>query len=620
MKLLICYGTRPEYIKIKPIIETLKYAKTLFTGQHLNIIQSGYKPDHTLTITPSTSANRINSICASILFNDSIINDYDYILVQGDTSSALAIALGAFHLGKTIIHLEAGLRTYDTSNPFPEETNRQLIAKLATIHLCPTQNNTINLINERVGGSIFITGNTSLDNIKDFKNDNICDNTVLVTLHRSENIPIIHEWFSKIELLADEYPNHKFIIPLHPNPLIRNHSNIFKKVIVVKPMSHKETIECISRCSLVISDSGGLQEECSFLNKKIIVCRINTERPESIGYTSFICKCPESLISIFKEHIDTPILNAIKCPYGNGDSSIIISNIFNQFGTSVPSAKVLAMEPLNLHFLSIMPHNFIKHINNDICFIITTKVTNSTQEYLLIESIRHIRVLYPSNTIYVINDNSSINIGNNQVLLNYNVEIIDSLVNGGGELNPYLFSIDPRCKHKSIIYIHDTVFIKKHIDKFIEGNTNFIPIWYSNKYVWDDVDNPINSSILNSMILYHDDLKTYISLGELIEYIKAHNNFNFVVTFGAMSIFHKSFVEYIQKYTNLFSIIHLFNDRKNRCLFERILSVIYLWMNRKLYTNNDSICGNINNHRDSFCNTNLYLDNDYYFLKIWQGR
>jgi UDP-N-acetylglucosamine 2-epimerase (non-hydrolysing) len=613
MKLLICYGTRPEYIKIKPIIDTLKYAKTLFTGQHLDIIQSSYKPDHTLTITPSTSANRINSICASILFNDTIINDYDYILVQGDTSSALAVALGAFHLGKTIIHLEAGLRTYDTSNPFPEETNRQIISKLATIHLCPTGNNTINLINECVSGSIFITGNTSLDNIKNFKNNNICDNTVLVTLHRSENIPIISEWFSKIELLANEYPKHKFIIPLHPNPLISKHSSIFKKVVVVNPMNHKETIKCISRCSLVISDSGGLQEECSFLNKKIIVCRINTERPESVGYTSFICKCPELLISIFKEHIDTPIINSIKCPYGNGDSSSIISNIFTNLGGTQTGS-------LNLHFLSITPHNFIKNIDNDICFIVTTKATNSAQEYILIECIRHIRVLYPLNTIYVINDNSTISIQKNEILLNYNVEIIESLVRGGGELNPYLFSLDPRCKHKSIIYIHDTVFIKKSIDTFIEKNTNFIPIWYSNKYVWDDVDNPINSSILSGMILYYDDLKNYISLGELLEYIKASNNFNFVVTFGAMSIFHKSFVDYIQKYTNLFSIKHLFTDRKNRCLFERILSVVYLWMNRKLYIDRDSICGDINNHGDAFYNTKLYLDNDYYFLKIWQGR
>jgi UDP-N-acetylglucosamine 2-epimerase (non-hydrolysing) len=606
MKLLICYGTRPEYIKIKPVIDTIDNIDTLFTGQHLDLIQSDYKPTHTLKITPSTSANRINSICASILFNDSILNSYDYILVQGDTSSALAISLAAFHLGKKIIHLEAGLRTYDTSNPFPEEINRQLVSKLATIHLCPTINNASNLINECINGSIFITGNTSLDNIKHIKNE-INDNTVLITLHRSENIPIIQRWFSSLEVLANEFPKYKFIIPIHPNPLISKHSNLFNKVNVIKPMSHLDTIDCISKCALVISDSGGLQEECSFLNKKIIVCRINTERPESIGHTSFICKSPDDLPSLFKEHINTPIIYHIPCPYGDGNSSSIISNIFNNLDN-----------PLNTHFLSLMPHSFIKPVNNDICFIITTKVTNKTQEYLLIECVRHIRLLYTKTTIYVIDDNSNIPIQDNQILLNYNIEFIDSLAPNGGEINPYLFSLDPRCKHSSIIYIHDSVFIKKSLDVFINTNTNFIPIWHSNKYVWDDVFNPVNKEILSSMVLYYDDLKNYITLESLIDYIKNTKSINFIVTFGAMSIFHKSFVEYIEKYTNLFSITHLFKDRKNRCLFERILSIIYLWMNRKIYTT--SICNDINDHQNSFNNTNIFIDNDYYFVKVWQGR
>jgi UDP-N-acetylglucosamine 2-epimerase (non-hydrolysing) len=366
MKLLICYGTRPEYIKIKPVIDSIDSIHTLFTGQHLDLIQSNYKPDHTLTISSSTSSNRINSICASILFNDSILNNYDYILVQGDTSSALAIALAAFHLGKKIIHLEAGLRTYDTSNPFPEETNRQLIAKLATIHLCPTPNNASNLINERVDGSIFITGNTSLDNIKHIKSISN-DKTVLITLHRNENIPIIQKWFFQLEALAQEFSDYKFIIPIHPNPLISQHSNLFQKVSVIKPMSHLDTIDCISKCSLVISDSGGLQEECSFLNKKIIVCRINTERSESIGHTSFICKSPNDLPLLFKTHIKTPILYSIPCPYGNGDSSSIISNILDHLDN-----------PLHTHFLSLTPHSFIKPIDNDICFLITTIFTNKS--------------------------------------------------------------------------------------------------------------------------------------------------------------------------------------------------------------------------------------------------
>jgi UDP-N-acetylglucosamine 2-epimerase (non-hydrolysing) len=608
MKLLICYGTRPEYIKVKPILAKLPFAKTLFTGQHTDLIYFTIQPDYKISISPSRSGNRINSICSSILSEDAIIKDFDYILVQGDTSTALSIALAAFHLGKVVIHLEAGLRTYDTSNPFPEETNRQILAKLATIHLCPTRNNANNLISEGVNGSIYITGNTSLDNIKDTKKDLPVEKLVLITLHRSENIPIIDKWFSNLEIIANKYHDYRFIIPLHPNPEIVKHSSILSKVSIIKPLGHSETIDIISRCSLVISDSGGLQEECSFLNKKIIICRKTTERPESLGITSFMCTSPDNLIKMVDTHISNQTVRSISCPYGDGNTASMIANIFLNISNRLSS-----------HFMSIPKYNFLRPINRDFAFIITSKVTNTVQSYLLLESIRHIRLLYPLTTIYLIDDNSTVSLKDGNQFTSYNIEIVDSIEKGSGELNPYLFHKDPRCRHETLIYIHDSCFIKKPIDNIIETtNNSFIPLWNSSRYIWDHVFEAPNMSILDSMHFYYDDLCNYITLRDLLLYIK-NNNIKYFVTFGGMAIFHKSFIEFIEKYTNLFKITVFFKNRLNRCLFERILSCIYIWMNRNIYTG--SICGDINNHPFSFNNTKLYIDNyDNYFLKVWQGR
>jgi UDP-N-acetylglucosamine 2-epimerase (non-hydrolysing) len=608
MKLLVCFGTRPEYIKVKPILDKISFAKTLFTGQHTDLIHFTNPPHYTITINKSSSSNRINSICSSILYNDSIIKDYDYILVQGDTSTALAIALAAFHLGKTIIHLEAGLRTYDTSNPFPEETNRQLIAKIANIHLCPTINNAKNLISEGVNGSIFITGNTSLDNIKNVKKNIHTEKVILVTLHRSENIPVIDQWFTQLEHLANKFPDYKFIIPLHPNPEITKHSHILSKVSIIKPLTHKETIDIIVKCSLVISDSGGLQEECSFLNKKIIVCRKITERPESLGITSFLCAEPEQLLEVFLQHINSPINNSIQCPFGDGNSSSLISTIFNNLPNKLAS-----------HFMSLPKYNFLKNINNNLAFVITCKVTNSAQSYYLLESVRHVRLLYPLTTIYLIDDGSNISLRDSEQFEQYNIEVVDPIVKGGGEINPYLFSITSKCKHDTLVFVHDSCFIKKSIDSIISNtNTSFFPMWYSSKYTWDNVFDPINSPILESMKFYYDDLHNFITLNDLLLHIRKYYS-KFTVTFGGMAIFHKSFVEYIKKYTNFFSIAHMFNSRINRCLFERILSCIYIWIYRNIYST--SICGDINNHPMPFNNTKIFID-DYHsiFLKIWQGR
>ena len=262
------------------------------------------------------SENRLNNIFSNIL-SYNIFDDIEYVMVQGDTSTACAIALSAFNHGKKIIHLEAGLRSGNLKDPYPEEMNRQVIGRLADIHLCPTEFNKENLLKENVSGDIYVVGNTGLDNIS----KDCCEynNQVLITMHRRDNHHNMDKWFKELEKIANKYSDIEFMIPLHPNPNVQKHKHIFKKIKVVDPITHSELIEYVKKCKFVISDSGGLQEECSYLNKKIIVCRKTTERPESIGTHSFMCGEPELLENLVEEINRNFHVNA-KCPYGDGDS------------------------------------------------------------------------------------------------------------------------------------------------------------------------------------------------------------------------------------------------------------------------------------------------------------
>jgi UDP-N-acetylglucosamine 2-epimerase (non-hydrolysing) len=324
MKLLICFGTRPEYIKVKSLIDNLKNIKTCFTGQHNDLLKN-INVNYNLKIDESTD-NRLNDIFINILKYSYIFNDIDYVLVQGDTTSACAIALSAFNNNKKVIHLEAGLRSNNINDPFPEELNRQLISKLANIHLCPTLFNKQNLLLENIKENIYVVGNTGLDNID--KKNCFYGNYVLITMHRKDNHEIMDKWFIEMEKIANELYDLEFIIPLHPNPNVQKHKNIFNKIKIIDPLNHNDLINYIKKSKFIISDSGGLQEECSFLNKKIIVCRKTTERPESIGIHSFICDSPDKLQNIVNNINNNYIINE-ECPYGDGKSYIKIINILN---------------------------------------------------------------------------------------------------------------------------------------------------------------------------------------------------------------------------------------------------------------------------------------------------
>ena len=335
--ILLCFGTRPEWLKIKPIIQLMgkdEY-KLLFTGQHPDLLKD-IEVDYKITI--NESENRLDQLISDCLLQFPK-GDFDSVLVQGDTASAFACAVAAFNRQLKIYYLEAGLRSYNLLHPYPEEAYRQMIARIADVNFAPTELSAQNLMNEKVQGNIYITGNTVLDNLKEYKSQCEYGNKVLVTLHRRENHHWVEQWFNEIEKLANENPELEFIIPIHPNPNIQKYKHLFSKVKVVEPLTHKELLEVLVKCKLVISDSGGLQEEGSFFNKKVIVCRTVTERPEAIetGHLH-LCQNPNNLHTIFGTLKNNYYINNI-CPYGDGESSIKIIKILeneNKFYNSKP--------------------------------------------------------------------------------------------------------------------------------------------------------------------------------------------------------------------------------------------------------------------------------------------
>lgn len=325
MKLLICYGTRPEYIKIKPLLKVLKNKinyKILFVKQHTNIMAFA-QYDYQLVIENETK-NRLNNIFYSIYKNFNIPKGITHILIQGDTATAYGLALAAFNANIKIIHLEAGLRTYDLNNPYPEEAYRQMISRISDINLCPTENNKNNLIKERVKGLNFVVGNTVLDNLIKIKPT--YSNKILITLHRRENHNILNKYFIELSKLASENKDLEFILPIHPNPNVKKYQHLLKNIKVIEPLEYENLLKILADIRFAISDSGGIQEECSFLNKKVIVCRKVTERQESLKKHSFICKDPKQLKEIFNKIKKKYKVNQ-PCPFGDGKASEKILDI-----------------------------------------------------------------------------------------------------------------------------------------------------------------------------------------------------------------------------------------------------------------------------------------------------
>ena len=312
IKVMSVFGTRPEAIKMAPLVRELAAREGIeslccVTAQHREMLDSvmqvfDLKADADLDImTPRQTLSTITSKCLTGM--DGVIERFapDMILVHGDTSTTFAGALSAFYHKVRVGHIEAGLRTYDKYSPYPEEMNRQLVTRLADLYFCPTENNRANLAREGVTEGVFVTGNTVIDALKttvrkdyrfttnllnelDYANRKI----VLVTCHRRENYgePMKNIMLA-LHQLALENEDCELIYPVHLSPVVREAAQAYlagtPRVHLIDPVAADEMHNLMARCYMVMTDSGGLQEEAPALGKPVLVLRRETERPEAVA-------------------------------------------------------------------------------------------------------------------------------------------------------------------------------------------------------------------------------------------------------------------------------------------------------------------------------------------------
>ena len=337
-KILFAYGTRPEIIKLSPVIREMKNRnipfKTVFTGQHHELYENVKDlvppPDYRLNIMKNNqSLTDIVSHTSSGFSRILTSETPDLLIVQGDTSTVTICALIAFYQKIPVGHVEAGLRTYDLSSPYPEEGNRQIVSRIAKYNWAPTKLAEKQLKQEKVQ-NIILTGNTIVDACTNFKYSISYNNQILITLHRRENFgEKMEKIFKEIETLAIEHPELEFIFPMHPNPNVKSLKPILKHVNVIDPLGYAEIMQLLSRVKLVISDSGGIQEECATYRKKILICRNTTERPEGLD-AGFAKLVGIEVISHFAWANNSPMWSG-ENPYGQGDASIkIVDSIINE--------------------------------------------------------------------------------------------------------------------------------------------------------------------------------------------------------------------------------------------------------------------------------------------------
>jgi UDP-N-acetylglucosamine 2-epimerase (non-hydrolysing) len=287
MFIAVCYGTRPEYLKLLPFIKLLISKSVSHKVYHiLQHIELNETPDFKEISVPVRTdiSNRLNAIGASILDNlDSVFDkSHTHCVVQGDTSTALFCALYSFHNKIQVVHIEAGLRTYNIDAPWPEEANRQMISRIASFHFTPHDDCTELLNKECVGGAKFTVGNTILDLIKSYNLAVTQDNIVLITFHRRENWDKIDIFIEQVkDILKTDSDIHLFWC-MHPNPELQNRIKrsfeSYENLTLSPPLNHKDFTMIMAKCKYLITDSGGLQEEASFLGKQCLILREMTER------------------------------------------------------------------------------------------------------------------------------------------------------------------------------------------------------------------------------------------------------------------------------------------------------------------------------------------------------
>ncbi len=358
-KVMLVFGTRPEAIKMCPLVNELKTRKNMetivcVTGQHrqmLDQVLGAFRvvPDYDLSIMKDEQT--LFDITTGILSRiQSVLEEAkpDVVLVHGDTSTTFVTALACFYLQIPVGHVEAGLRTYNIYRPYPEEFNRQAVDIISAYHFAPTELARQNLLSEgKKPETIFVTGNTAIDALKttvreayshpelDWAKDS---RLILITAHRRENLgEPMKNMFRAIRRVMEEYPDVKAIYPIHMNPLVRKTADEIlgdeERIRIVEPLEVLDFHNFLARSFLILTDSGGIQEEAPSLGKPVLVMRDATERPEGIaaGTLKLVGTDEEVIYRNFKQLLEDPeeyakMSNASN-PYGDGFACRRIADI-----------------------------------------------------------------------------------------------------------------------------------------------------------------------------------------------------------------------------------------------------------------------------------------------------
>ena len=358
-KVMLVFGTRPEAIKMCPLVNELKTRKSIHTvvcvtGQHRQMLDQVLKafevtPDYDLSIMKDRQT--LFDITTNIL---NTIRDIleevkpDIVLVHGDTSTTFVTALACFYLQIPVGHVEAGLRTYNILSPYPEEFNRQAVSIISKYSFAPTELSKQNLIREgKNPETIYITGNTAIDALKttvlktyfhpelDWSADS---RLIMITAHRRENLgEPMHHMFRAIRRIIDEHDNVKAIYPIHMNPVVRQEAEeefgSCDRMHIIEPLDVLDFHNFLARCYLILTDSGGIQEEAPSLGKPVLVMRDTTERPEGIkaGTLKLVGTDEQVIYENFKLLLENNeayrIMSQARNPYGDGFACKRIADI-----------------------------------------------------------------------------------------------------------------------------------------------------------------------------------------------------------------------------------------------------------------------------------------------------
>lgn len=358
-KVMLVFGTRPEAIKMCPLVNELKSRENIttvvcVTGQHREMLDQVLKafdvtPDYDLSIMKArqtlfdVTTNILNGI-KTVLETEKP----DVVLVHGDTSTTFVTALACFYMQIPIGHVEAGLRTYNIYSPYPEEFNRQAVSIISQYNFAPTQLSKENLLQEgKIPESIHVTGNTAIDALKTTVREDYThpelewaadSRLILITAHRRENLgEPMENMFRAIRRVVDEFPDVKAIYPIHMNPVVRQIAEKYlsgeERIRIIEPLEVLDFHNFLSRSYLVLTDSGGIQEEAPSLGKPVLVMRDTTERPEGIaaGTLKLVGTEEETIYGNFKllleDQEEYRHMSMASNPYGDGFASKRIADI-----------------------------------------------------------------------------------------------------------------------------------------------------------------------------------------------------------------------------------------------------------------------------------------------------